>query len=358
MNPASLRIHKSKELAQMARQAGVTGWHSMRKEELISAILKVGKQNPNAVNGTKPKQTPTKPKISRAKQRIQKKIANIQAEKQRLHDLSTNNRSEIGEIRADRLVLLVRDPYWLHASWEISAKSIERARTALGQEWHNAAPVLRLHRLDEQGNTSATRQITIHGGVSNWYIDVINPPSSYRCEIGYCSKSGRFYGIARSNDVGTPTPTADSRVDENWNDVARNADHIYAMSGGYSATGASLELQEMLEERLQRRLGRPADTRFGNGATTPEVNNLKFSIDVDLMVHGSANPHTHLTIQGEPVAVRADGTFTVKLPFPDRRQVIPIVASSATGTEERTIILGVERNTKHLESTKRESPPR
>ncbi len=358
MNPASLRNHKSKELAQMARQAGVAGWHSMRKEELITAIIKISKQNPKAVNGSKPTPAPPKPKVSRAKRQIQKKIASIQAEKQRLHDLSTEDRSTSQEMPADRLVLLVRDPYWLHASWDVSAKSIERARTALGQEWHSAAPVLRLHRLDEQGSTSATRQITIHGGVNNWYIDVINPPSNYRCEIGYCSKSGRFYGIARSNEVNTPMLNADSRIDENWNDVARNADQIYAMSGGYSATGTSQELQELLEERLQRRLGRPTDTRFGNGATHQQPNHLTFSVDVDLMLHGTTNPHAHVTVQGEPVAVQTDGSFSVKLPFPDRRQVIPIVASSPSGTEERTIILGVERNTKHLESTKREAPPR
>jgi hypothetical protein len=33
----------------------------------------------------------------------------------------------------------------------------------------------------------------------------------------------------------------------------------------------------------------------------------------------------------------------------DRRQVIPVVASSADGVEQRTIILAVERNTKVLE---------
>jgi hypothetical protein len=39
----------------------------------------------------------------------------------------------------------------------------------------------------------------------------------------------------------------------------------------------------------------------------------------------------------------------VRLSLPDRRQVIPIVASSYDGVEQRTTILAVERNTKVME---------
>jgi hypothetical protein len=35
--------------------------------------------------------------------------------------------------------------------------------------------------------------------------------------------------------------------------------------------------------------------------------------------------------------------------LPDSRQIIPAVAASADGVEERTIVLAVERNTKQLE---------
>jgi hypothetical protein len=35
--------------------------------------------------------------------------------------------------------------------------------------------------------------------------------------------------------------------------------------------------------------------------------------------------------------------------MPDRRQVIPVVASTGDGGEQRTIVLAVERNTKVME---------
>ncbi|MEM8866626.1 MAG: DUF4912 domain-containing protein, partial [Planctomycetota bacterium] len=160
---------------------------------------------------------------------------------------------------------------------------------------------------------------------------------------------------SRSNTVTTPAPGSADTVDKNWADVAENADQIYAMSGGYSPNGASMELQELLEERLRRRLGRPAQIRFGNGAAGSSRNGeLRLAIDAELVVYGSTDPHTHVTVKGEPVPVRPDGTFAIKMHLPDRRQVVPVVAGSSDGVEQKTVILGVERNTKMLDPVVRE----
>ena len=40
---ASLNAQKSKELAQLAKKRGVTGWHSMKKGDLVKALLKVAR---------------------------------------------------------------------------------------------------------------------------------------------------------------------------------------------------------------------------------------------------------------------------------------------------------------------------
>jgi hypothetical protein len=57
----------------------------------------------------------------------------------------------------------------------------------------------------------------------------------------------------------------------------------------------------------------------------------------------------------EPVRIRPDGTFTVRMSLPNQRQVIPVVASAANGGEQRTIVLAVERNTKVMEPVLREA---
>ena len=65
--------------------------------------------------------------------------------------------------------MMVRDPYWLHAYWELRRQSVERARAALGQDWHGARPVLRLVEVTRDGTTSSVRKVIrdveIHGGV-------------------------------------------------------------------------------------------------------------------------------------------------------------------------------------------------
>jgi hypothetical protein len=76
---------------------------------------------------------------------------------------------------------------------------------------------------------------------------------------------------------------------------------------------------------------------------------FRFHLDAELIVYGSTEPSAKVTLQGEPIKLRPDGTFTMRYSLPDSRQIIPAVAASADGIEERTIILAVERNTKHLE---------
>ncbi len=39
MTASSLRNHSCKDLAQMAKSEGLPGWHSMRKDELVRALV-------------------------------------------------------------------------------------------------------------------------------------------------------------------------------------------------------------------------------------------------------------------------------------------------------------------------------
>src|SRR4029077_11077681 len=135
--------------------------------------------------------------------------------------------------------VMVRGPYWLHAYWELSRQGVERAQASLGQEWHTAKPTLRVLEVSASGTTSSAeslvRDIPIHGGVNNWYVDVQEPPRSYRLDIGYLAASVKFFVMALSNVVSTPRPVSSDAIDENWSDVAQNFDKIYAMSGGYAS---------------------------------------------------------------------------------------------------------------------------
>ncbi len=267
--------------------------------------------------------------------------------------------SASGAAAKDRLVLMVRGPYWLHAYWDLTATGIARAQAALGQQWHQARPILRVLIVADNSNTSSERvlrEIPIHGGVKNWYVDVQEPSLTYRMEIGYLAVDGKFFSLARSNVVTTPTGAASDSLDLHWNDVLADCDKIYAMSGGYSTEGAN-DLQDLFEERLRRPMGTASGNRFGANVEglLPRDRKLRFHVDAEIVIHGQTQAEAAVTLQGEPLKLRPDGTFSVRLDLPNRRQVIPLVASTKDGVEQRTIVLAVERNTKIMEPLTRES---
>jgi uncharacterized protein len=363
MTASSLQNHTLKDLAQLARSEGVAGWHSMRKEQLIRALVNHTKRKQRSKrstsrNGTRGPDAPelVRTPVRRISTEATARLQQLRAQLEARRNLGTTASLLPRAVESDRLVVMVRDPYWLHAYWELAPRSVDRAQTALGQHWHTARPVLRLFQIAGDGTAALEREIAIHGGVNHWYVDVTEPPQEFRMEIGYANSGGQFYCLARSNSVSTPPAGTSDAIDENWVDVDENADRIFAMSGGYTPRGTSLELQELLEERLGRPMGTPMQTRYGSGATRvlADARDLPFAIDAELLVYGVTHPHAHVTLQGEPVALRADGSFTVHMALPDRRQVIPVVASSPDGVEQRTIILALERNTKVLERVVRD----
>jgi hypothetical protein len=74
-----------------------------------------------------------------------------------------------------------------------------------------------------------------------------------------------------------------------------------------------------------------------------------------MIVYGTTQPGAYVTLHGEPVKVQPDGTFRVRVDMPNKRQVLPIVASTADGSDRQTVVLAVERNTKSMELLSRES---
>jgi uncharacterized protein len=371
MTSASLKSYSHKDLAQMAKRGGVRGWHSMRKDQLVKALLTASDSKAKPSSSSSTKATPARRSLQnkpasrqesrKSNGRVQRHLTQIRAKLERFKNLSSEGNKSKAKKMKERIVVMVRDPYWLHAYWEIKRRSVERVQAAMSQDWHTARPYLRLLEVHDGGTSTTServvRDIQVHGGVCNWYVHVDKSPASYRLELGYLGTAGRFYPLVRSNVVTTPEPGSSDVIDENWIDVAENFDKIYAMSGGYSPDNNSLELQELFEERLRRPMGSPMVTRYGSGnpglLATPR--NFKFEVDAEMIVYGITNPDTHVSLRGEPVKIRPDGTFTVRMSLPNQRQVIPVVASSANGAEQRTIVLAVERNTKVMEPVVREA---
>lgn len=282
------------------------------------------------------------------------KIKSIQQQRASAKDLAffREQLSTSEEPKKDRLVLFVRDPYWLQAYWEITSTGVDRAKAALAEDWHVAVPVLRLLVNPEDGVTGSSeqvaREIKIHGGVNNWYIEVTDPPHTFRAAIGYLAPGNRFHSIAYSNVVHTPTPGTSDHIDHNWTDLIDNGDRVFSLSGGFEE-GASIALREVFEEKLSRPMTRSALSRYGTSEIPGKPSGDDFVVDAELLIFGKTHRSSEVTISGEPVKLRDDGSFTVRVGLPDKRQVFPVSSTSFDGTFTYTTVLAIERNTKVME---------
>lgn len=355
MTRAELQALTKPQLLDLARRHDVAGVRSLRKDDLVIAIQKALRR---LQRKTRKILAPVQKAAARNTTGSPSSEERIESSK---YDVGVPTRDLSDRVPRDlptgygkdRVVLMVRDPYWLHCYWELTRQAVQRAEAALGEEWHTSKPILRLLDVSKRELSATTerpiRDIEIHGGCNNWYIDVSNPPGSFRVDIGYLSRTGRFYVLMRSNIVTTPRAGVSDVIDENWADLdARKADRIYAMSSGFDPSASSLEVKQLFEERFRRPMGSPAVTSFGSCHLGQE-RSFAFQLDAELIVYGSTDPSARVMLQGEPVKLRSDGTFTVRYRLPDSRQILQAVATSPDGVEVRTIVLAVERNTKHLE---------
>lgn len=246
-----------------------------------------------------------------------------------------------GSGNGDRIVLQVCGPFWLHAWWEISANIVSRIRAAMGHLWHTADPVLRLYRVryDAVGgrHTEFVSDFLIHGGIYNWFLNVENPPDTFQVEIGYRSRDNQFFSLASSNTVETPQNYIQESM--GWSESSWNMLMASTMTSPFTTSDPDSE-----DGNAPVPKGEPVNLRRDG---------VDLSVDAEVVIKGKTSPDVRLTIRGERIWVREDGTFLVRYHLPERRHVFPVAAVSRDGIDTKTIVLSVERNTKNLETVVR-----
>ncbi len=118
-----------------------------------------------------------------------------------------------------RIVLMVRDPYWLYAYWEISAQRLEQAKMDLQSQWEGCKKIVRVYdvsgRIFDGSNANGYFDLEINGAES-WYIEVGKPNRSYCVSLGLLTAAGDFYLLADSNQVTTPQDSPSAFTEEEW----------------------------------------------------------------------------------------------------------------------------------------------
>lgn len=173
----------------------------------------------------------------------------------------------------DRLVLMVRDPYWLYAYWEISATRQEEFNSVYGpRAWESTRPVLRVYDVtgvDFNGsNAVGYTDISIQEEADSWHIHVGQPNRSYCVDLGRKFPDGRFVTLLRSNVVTTPRSSLSECLDEEWMWIEELYRGLY-FPYGVSSPMIAAEMRARVEA-FPVGIGSPA---FGPPAQSPPPQN-------------------------------------------------------------------------------------
>lgn len=100
-----------------------------------------------------------------------------------------------------RMRLLVKDPYWLFAHWDLSPEALTALRAELGER---AMALSRLTLRVGDARSGGSKTILLPEGARSWYIQTDGESRSFRGELGLTLPSGKFRKLADSNTVMTP----------------------------------------------------------------------------------------------------------------------------------------------------------
>jgi len=253
---------------------------------------------------------------------------------------------------ADKIVLQTRDPWWIHAYWELTSQTLDRSKERLGDVFFNAKRVLRVydvsHIIFDGTNAHRFFDIEISSEANNWYIDTGGPGRSWCVDLGLRLPNGEFITIVRSNTVYTPIEGPSWITDEEWMVPDEMFARLYGMGFGL---GRSSPVGKAWQERIKRALfsgilASPGITSVTSPVKIPKLRKFWLIVNTELIVYGATEPDAKVTIQGKEIKLRPDGTFSLRFALPDGKQVIPVAGTSADGIDTITITPIVTKETR------------
>lgn len=364
MTLEQLQVRTRKDLAQLARQRKISGWHSMRKNDLILAIFAVeatgSNRRPHYIVSQNRKtsvvaKTPQKNisdakagEVPRAKGHSKRSTKKVSIRKNRLHPTFSDEQSQSS--KQDRIVVELRDSDWLYACWDISSRAVERVESSLKHEIHTATPALRLSIVSSNELQASSRRTCIadheiSGSKSSWYIPLPEGDTTYQVSLGYKTSNGEFRSVMHSNLV---TTESSQRMKDNQPPVSNANSKVRARSGSETSQKKSPRISSVDSGSPFVVLG--GEKFFIDENLSSHSNDeLRFEMDAELLVQGVVDPSATLTLDGESIDVDCEGRFSARYALPNGRQMISAVMVTPDQTEKRTIVMGIDRSMREME---------
>lgn len=255
---------------------------------------------------------------------------------------------------AEYLVLMQKDPNWMHAFWEVSENRINEAKHGKGKI------VLRLFDIADdltvqRGKKRKFRDVEVPANARSWYVENTAGKS---CVAVLGAVSGKnFKPIVES----APVMTFDKSA------AAPAADDAFAKAslggntlGNFMSSGFSSQTAESWLKSLGGNFGSSSESMFSGALSSAALqsNNIEVSKDsvnygkdfflwvkTRLIVYGGTRPDAHLQVRGEPFPLNPDGTFSFEEDLPDSTKIIPVFATDKDGDFPTTIVPIVVKRT-------------
>ena len=379
-----------RQLRRVASRYGVPRYSRMGKDQLLEAIQAV-------------ENSPTAP-VSLQHQAIQEDLAaqeQVEAAKFEVGQddvvILASVDEEIGDLPEgygeSRIVLMPRDPQWAYAYWDIPNEHKAQLRNQGGQQL-----ALRLYDVtDIDFNYQAShgvQEFPCDEMAREWYVSIPVSDRDYLVEIGYRCGDGRWLSLARSAPVRVP-PTypsdwvEDQFITVNWDLELRGqrlvtlvppihkaaaaaakgntiSDQIFGLAEGAEAMRVAGSLYGSMQQVPKHEevlssyvfpsgvglwaIPTPSGINMsgvGFSASAPPIRPRQFWLvaDAELIVYGATEPDATVTIAGEPIQLRSDGTFRYQMSFQDGVIDYPIMAVAADGEQSRSIHMTFTRET-------------
>ncbi|HQP91475.1 MAG TPA: DUF4912 domain-containing protein [Candidatus Omnitrophota bacterium] len=249
----------------------------------------------------------------------------------------------------DVLVLQIRDPWWAHSYWDVSSKTMDQLRSEYGAGLGGGHWILRSYDVSYINFDGTNAHRYFDTGVDldarNWYLNFGAPGTSWCVDLGLILPDGRFVTVLRSNTISLPLDGPSWITDEEWMIPEDEFRRLYGMSIG-AGTNVSSPLGKLWQERLKKDISsRGIASMVGSPVKKPEKKPFWLVVDAELIGYGATESDAKVTVQGKPIKLRKDGTFTLRFALPDGKQEIPVVAKSAKIDETRSITPIVTRRT-------------
>lgn len=248
------------------------------------------------------------------------------------------------------LVLMQKDPNWMHAFWDVSEERLKRAKSGKGKL------VIRLFDISNDLTVKRHKKLKFHDVVvpadaRSWYIE---NKSTENCQATLGIVTGnKFEALVEAGPMQTFSLEG-SEV--NAGDVFVRASLGGATLGGFGSSGlSSMSAKNWLES-----LSSSSGSMFSGALSSAALKSNKLELPKDsvnygkdfflwvktrLIVYGGTRPDAHLQVRGEPFPLNPDGTFSFEEDLPDCTKVIPVFATDKDGDFPTTIVPIVVKRT-------------